>query len=165
MLQKESILLAKALLLVALLASSVAAQSNPATSIEVRQAWSRATPPAAPVAVGFAMIINSSNEADRLLSIEATISESVELHETTVVDRIARMRAVARLEIAGGSTVVLKPSGLHLMFIKPKAPLREGEKFKATLRFEKAGAKEAEFSVLSLGARDASHGGHGAKTP
>jgi len=153
------------LLLTALLSLPAQAQFKTANPIDVRQAWSRATPPAAPVAVGFATISNSGEQADHLLSIEATISESVELHETTVVDGIARMRAVARLEIAGRSTVVLKPSGLHLMFIKPKAPLREGEKFKATLRFDKAGVKEVEFSVLSLGARDAPHGGHGAKAP
>ena len=48
------------------------------------------------------------------------------------------------------------------MFIKPNAPLREGDRFAATLVFEKAGAIEVGFTVQGMGARDL-HAGHGSK--
>jgi copper(I)-binding protein len=43
------------------------------------------------------------------------------------------------------------------MFMNLKRPLQQGEKFKGTLGFEKAGAIEVEFDVEALGASP----GHG----
>ena len=51
------------------------------------------------------------------------------------------------IEIPAGATVELKPGGLHVMFMKIKHPLAEGDTFKATLNFEKAGKVDVDFTV------------------
>ena len=43
----------------------------------------------------------------------------VELHETTVVDGVARMRALDSITVPPGSTVVLERGGKHLMLMRP----------------------------------------------
>ena len=54
-----------------------------------------------------------------------------------------------------GKTVVLKPGGLHIMFLNLPGPLKQGEKFTAQLSFEKAGKVEVTFDVQPIGAREA----------
>src|SRR5690606_22188869 len=52
---------------------------------------------------------------------------SVELHETRVVDGVSRMRAVERMPVMAGEETLLRPGGLHLMLMRPLAPLAEGD--------------------------------------
>ncbi len=47
------------------------------------------------------------------------------------------------MPIPANGTVVLGPSGYHLMLMDLKAPLQKGETFKASLTFEHAGTIEA----------------------
>ena len=58
----------------------------------------------------------------------------------------------------------LDPGGYHIMFMGMKQQLKEGEHFKATLDFEKAGKVDVDFTVAGIGA---THGGgsFGTMTP
>lgn len=66
------------------------------------------------------------------------------------------------VEIKPGETITLKSGGSHIMFLKPKQKLLEGEKFPVTLRFERGGEITVEFAVQGLGkAKPANeHDGH-----
>lgn len=141
-------------LLLLLYAAPAFAQGRAPTALTVQDAWARATPPAAPVAGGYLTITNAGKDADRLLRITAANAESAEIYELMLVDGIARMRSVADLAVPAGETIKLAAGGLHIMFIKPKARLREGDRFAATLIFEKAGAIEVGFAVQGIGARE-----------
>ena len=136
-----------------------------AGSITIDHPWSRATPPIAPVAGGYLTLTNDGDIADRLISISSPLSDRVEIHESTVSDGVASMRPVQiGIEIGAGETVELQPGGMHIMFLKPSRPLKDGERFGATLVFEQAGAIDVEFAVQNMGARPASaneHDGHG----
>ncbi len=136
-----------------------------AGSITIDHPWSRATPPVAPVAGGYLTLTNDGDIADRLISISSPLSDRVEIHESTVSDGVASMRPVQiGIEIGSGETVELQPGGMHIMFLKPSRPLKDGERFAATLVFEQAGAIDVEFAVQNMGARPASankHDGHG----
>jgi copper(I)-binding protein len=56
--------------------------------------------------------------------------------------------------------VKLEPGGYHLMLLKLKKPLVAGQRYKATLLFEKAGPIEVEFEVRAMGAgQQKGHGG------
>ena len=46
----------------------------------------------------------------------------------------------------------LTPGGMHLMFVGLKQPLKQGQKLKGTLVFEKAGTIQVEFAVRGIGA-------------
>lgn len=132
----------------------------------VGQPWSRATPSVAPVAGGYLAITNNGSESDFLLGGSSPNASSVEVHESTTQDGVARMRPLPEgLVIAPGQTVELKPGATHLMFVKPLAPFKQGDKIDATLKFKIAGEIKVQFDVQGMGAKGppdaSSHQGHG----
>ncbi|MFZ2869230.1 copper chaperone PCu(A)C [Zavarzinia sp.] len=130
-----------------------------AGNLEIVHPWSRATPAGAKVAGGFFKVENKGDTPDRLLSVGSDIAEKVQVHEMTMTaEGMASMNEVTGgIEIAPGATLELKPGSYHVMFIGLKHPLVEGEKFKGTLTFEKAGTVEVDFVVGPLGGTS----GHG----
>ena len=139
----------------------------PAAPVEIKlgplvisQPWARATPSGAPVAGGYIRVTNKGAEADRLVSGTTDISAAVELHEMKTEDGVMKMRPLpAGLVIEPGQTVELKPGGLHFMFTGLKRQLIQGESFKVTLVFEKAGPVTLNFRIEGLGARGAGAAG------
>jgi len=125
-------------------------------SLVIEGPWSRATPGGAKIGSGYMRITNRGPEPDRLIGGTAAVARTFELHESSDVDGIARMRAVeGGLPIKPGETVELKPGGLHAMLVDLKQPLREGDVVKGTLVFEKAGTIAIEYRVAGIGAQSA----------
>lgn len=129
--------------------------------IDIHHPWSRATVPNAKVAAGYLYIKNSGSEADRLVSIFTDVAGKTEIHEMAIDSAgVMTMRPVeGALEIPAGGEVKLAPKGLHVMFMELKQQIKEGEKFKATLTFEKAGTVEVEFAVDKMGENHDGHDG------
>ncbi|PPD16004.1 MAG: hypothetical protein CTY25_04260 [Methylobacterium sp.] len=147
--------------------SPLAAHDYKLGDLRIDHPWSRATPGGAKVAGGFMKITNNGQEADRLVGGTLVSAGIVEIHEMAMQGNVMTMRALAQgLEIRPGQTVELKPGGLHMMFLELKSPLKEGEKVKGTLVFQRAGTIEVEFKVEGRGASGAhdhgahDHGGH-----
>lgn len=132
----------------ALSATALFAQDFTLGSLQIHNPASRATLPGQPVGGGFMTVVNKG-EADRLVSIAAPdVSDDVQLHEMAMENDVMKMRQLPDgIEIPAGATVELKPGGLHVMFMKIKHPLAEGDTFKATLNFEKAGKVDVDFTV------------------
>jgi len=130
----------------------------------INHPWSRATPGGAKVAGGFMTITNSGTSADRLVSASLEIARTVEIHEMAMNGNVMTMRALEKgLEIKPGETVTLKPGSFHVMFIDIARPLKEDEKIKGELVFEKAGRIAVEFKVenrAGTGEHGAGHGSH-----
>lgn len=130
-------------------------------TLTVERPWTRATPQGASVAAGYLVIENRGAALDRLISVSvpADVAGRAEIHEMAVQDGVMRMRPLPRgIEIAPGFTVKLEPGGLHLMFLDLKRPLAKGDRFKGTLKFERAGDVEVEFVTEAMGApRHMSH--------
>ena len=146
----------KRILMVAALCAASGAWAAGKPGIHVTEAWSRATPAVAPVAGGFMTLVNEGDPDERLLRVESDIARKVEIHEMRHEDGVMRMRQLADgLAVPAGGKVVLKPGGYHLMFIKPVRALVEGERFEATLVFQRAGRVKVMFDVRAMGA-----GGH-----
>ncbi len=132
--------------------SADAAQPTKRDGIVIEQAWTRATPPKAPVAGGFVTIRNKGNRDDRLVSVTSPDAASVEIHQMSMDGGVMRMRKLNDgVAIGANAARILKPGGYHLMFIGPKRPFVEGGTVTATLRFEKAGTHEVHFDVQALG--------------
>ena len=145
-------LLSCTLLMTACSASS-ADNTHDIGKLRVSDVWAKATPPQARVAGGYLSVQNRGDAADKLLRVESAVAASVEIHEMSDVGGVARMREVTNgVELPAGSTTTLKPGGYHLMFIKPKRALVEGERFTATLRFRDAGKVSVTFTVRGMGA-------------
>lgn len=139
-----------------------------AGDLEIGHPWSRATPEGAKVAAGYFKISNSGAEADRLVAVTGEIAGRTEIHEMAVdADGVMTMRPLAGgVEIPAGGAVTLEPGGIHVMFMDLKQGPKEGERFKGTLTFEKAGSVDVEFAVEAMGghgSQDAgdSHESHG----
>jgi copper(I)-binding protein len=121
-------------------------------NIEIKQAWSRATPNGSPVAAGYLTIENQGSSPDRLLEVNSASARKVELHTTVVENGVASMRPVnGGLLIPANGSVTLQPGGNHLMFIGLSAPLAEGTRVPVELYFEKAGKIAANLDVAAIG--------------
>jgi len=124
---------------------------RPAPQLVVRDAWSRATPPGAEVAVGY-LVVDNPGAADRLRSVETAAAERAELHTMTMHDGVMRMRpAPGGLPVAAGGRLELAPRGAHIMFIRPTRPFVAGHSVEITLRFERAGARIVRLPIVALG--------------
>lgn len=131
--------------------------------------WVRATVPAQQ-ATGAFMTIQSPT-AVKLVSVSTSVAEVAEVHEMAMDGSVMRMRPVAALDVPAGKPVELKPGGYHLMLMKLKAPIKDGENVPLTLVFEDAAKARMSVQVVAparspaaAAASDAAkdmHGGHG----
>jgi len=137
----------------ALVLATFAAQAHDfkAGAITIGHPYARATAAGQPTGGGFMKFVNAGGN-DKLLSVSAEVSKTVELHEMKMEGDVMRMRQVDGIELQAGKTVELKPGGYHVMFVGLKAPLKAGDKFPLKLKFEKAGDVTVEVNVEVPGA-------------
>lgn len=107
-------------------------------ALHVEDAMARPSPMAAGNGAAYLTIVNPTDTADRLISVESSIAASTELHET--IDDNGILRMIPRPEgfaIPAHSTLELKPGAKHIMFVDLVAPLEAGQTFELTLNFER----------------------------
>jgi copper(I)-binding protein len=141
----------------ALLVLPALAQDHEKGDIQVRHAWSRATPSGASIGVGYMEIHNRGKQADRLVAATTPVAKRVELHITQREGDVMRMRQVESYEIPARARFALRPGASHLMLFELARPLKQGERFPMTLRFERAGEIEIELEVQEIGSRHPKH--------
>jgi copper(I)-binding protein len=116
--------------------------------------WSRATPGGAKIGGGYMTITNNGSAPDKLLSATTSVADRVEIHEMAMSNNVMTMRKLdGGVAVPPGKTVAFAPGSYHLMLVGLKAPLKEGDRVKATLTFEKAGAVEVTINVEGIGAQ------------
>ncbi|HEY4142745.1 MAG TPA: copper chaperone PCu(A)C [Pseudolabrys sp.] len=116
--------------------------------------WSRATPGGAKIGGGYMTITNNGSAPDKLLSATTSVADHVEIHEMAMANNVMTMRKIdSGVTVEPGKTVAFSPGGYHLMLVDLKAPLKEGDRVKATLTFEKAGSVEVTINVEGIGAQ------------
>lgn len=141
--------------------AAAAPQSFKAGALTIEAPWIRATPGGAKIAGGYMKITNAGKDADRLIGGTFPVAGRFEVHEMSTEGGVMKMRHLAKgLDIKPGETVELKPGGLHVMFMDLKQGLKEGETYKGSLIFEKAGKIEIEYRVGPIGGGMPQSGGH-----
>jgi copper(I)-binding protein len=120
--------------------------------VTVSHPWARATPGGVKVGGAFLEMKAATGQGDRLVGARSPAAGAVELHSHVMEKGIAKMRRVDAIALRAGASVVLKPSGYHLMLTGLHAPLKEGDLLKLTLVFEKAGEIEVDATVEPVGA-------------
>lgn len=137
-------------LAVALLCATATARDFNVGDIAIRQPF--ATPSLAGTSSGVAYLASLENKGaspERLVRASTPVAASVELH-TMAVDAqgVMRMRDIDGIALAPKSNLQMQPgSGMHLMLIGLKAPLKEGTSFPMTLQFERAGTVQVTVDV------------------
>lgn len=107
-----------------------------ANSINIDDAYARATPPNLPNSAIFMDIKNSSDKDVSLVEAKSSISNVVELHTHSMKDGVMSMHQVPKIDVKANSTTHLKPGGFHVMLIGLKQkPLKEGQKVDVSLSF------------------------------
>ena len=131
----------------ALLAGAAQAHSFVVGALDIGHPWSR---PAAQGGngAGFLSLTSKSKAADRLVSASSPVAGRVEIHESMIMDGKAMMHPrPGGMPVPAGGKAEMKPGGWHLMFMGLKRPLAVGDRFPATLTFQKAGKVQVEFVV------------------
>lgn len=104
------------LLLALLLAACADGQEAPvvATDVTITQPM-----PGKSMRAAYLALTNNTTEAIRITRVTSDAFASVQLHETSLKDGVARMRSLPQLEIRAGETVRLERGGKHLMLMRP----------------------------------------------
>jgi copper(I)-binding protein len=131
-------------------AFTVQAHSYRVGDIAVGHPYARATAPGQPTGGAYLRLENHGAQADRLVSASAEVAKSVELHRMQMQGDVMRMRQIDAIEIPANKSVALESGGWHIMLVGLKAPLKEGDRFPMTLKFEKAGEVKVDVVVESV---------------
>lgn len=151
--------LASLLLAVATI-QSAHAQGQAGRAIVIEEPWARATPGGASTGAAYMTIVNKGGTADRLLSAATPVARDVQFHKVTEESGISRMRELKAIDIASGTSVLLKPGNIHIMLVGLKQPLKQGESFPLTLEFETAGRIDVRVATARVGATRPDSGKH-----
>lgn len=122
-------------------AAALAAKAN----VDITEAWTRASGNAMNAPVYLHIV--SAKDPDKLVGAEVTMAGKVELR-----DEMGRATPVPAIDIPAGGTVNFGPGGKYLNLVGLKAPLKEGDSFLLTLKFDKAGTSSAAVKVLGSAA-------------
>ena len=138
-------LLRALVLLLAIAATLPACARDRDCAPRVREGWIRLLPGGMPMHAGFGRIENPCAMPLTITGARSAAYGSVELHESRVVEGMNRMRAVPELRIAPDDAAVLKPGGLHLMLMDPRAPLKDGSRVAIEFTLQDGRVLRGEF--------------------
>lgn len=141
------------LLSVPLLLAAACSRPMPVPSIEVRDAWARATAPGQSSGAIYVTLVNAGEEGDRLVGASTPRAAIAMLHKNAMMNGIVRMQTLDAVSIPPETTVALPPGGAHIMLHGLTAPLVAGEPMAVTFRFEKSGNKTVTATVVAPAAR------------
>jgi copper(I)-binding protein len=121
------------------------------TTIEVSNAWCRATPNGA--RTGACYFTVKSSGAERLTGVATPAAAVAQLHSMAMAaGRMTMAEIPDGLALPAGKAVELKPGAAHLMLIGLTGPLIEGQSVELTLGFHDAPAMQVLAPVRLPGA-------------
>lgn len=146
-------------LLAAALASPVWAQT-----VDVKDAWVRATVPSQKATGAFMKL--TAKEGTKLVGVSTPVASVAEVHEMKMDGDVMKMRAVqGGLDLPAGKAVELKPGGYHVMLMDLKEALVKDSTIAVTLVFKNAKGVESKTELkvpvlmaAPMGMSDAAHG-------
>lgn len=128
-----------------------------AGSISVSEPYARAVPSGHPNSAAFMVLKNTSNQDRALVSAQSDVSKVVELHTHIKEGGMMRMRRINKIDIKAGNETVLKPGGLHVMFIGLKQPLQPGDKIELQLEFDDKSSVTLQVPVKMVAGMQKKH--------
>lgn len=113
--------------------------------LKVEGAWVRAAVEGQSGTGAFMQI--TPNQDLELVGFDTAEAEVNEVHEMKMDGDIMKMSAIPSLALPGGKTTELKPGSYHLMMMKLKQPLLEGQKVQLNLTVKDKDAVVSTFPV------------------
>ena len=124
------------------------------STIEVTDAWIREAPPGAAMLAAYMKIHNAGTEARVLTRIDSPRFNHVMLHQSIVIDGVAKMIHQDSLEIPAGGDLILKPGSYHLMMPSSEIPLQRGDCVEFVLHMQNGEKITARATVKRAGDTD-----------
>ncbi len=121
--------------------------NKPTPEITITDNWVRATAEGQEVGAAY-MTITSATDT-KLVGVESSVADSVEIHKMSMENGIMKMRMLEELELKANTPNKLEPGGFHLMLFDLKKPLIVGEQTTFTLHFKNQAGKENVLSINS----------------
>lgn len=160
----EEVVMSKRLVLLATVVfASFSGLVSAAGHLMVDNAWVREAPPGAMALAGYMTLHNSSDKPRLLVSAESESFEKVMLHRTVMEGTISKMVHQHMITIPANGMVSFEPNSYHLMMMKPKQPLKAGDKVSVTLHF-KSGDTQDVSHVVRTGMAGMGGMNHGEKS-
>lgn len=133
----------------AALAAVTLATSALAGEIDVRDAYARASSPAAKAGAIFMTLANTGTQDDRLLAVASDVAQKVELHtHVQSGDGIMKMTAMPDgIDLPAGATHALERGGDHVMLMGLTRSLAQDDTVTLKLTFEHAGEITVDVPV------------------
>ncbi len=128
------------------------AAAGDAPSIQIDHPWARASAGAAKTGAAY-VTLTDQGQPDQLVGASTPVAASAELHESMDDMGMMKMRPITGLPLTPGKPVKLAPGGYHLMLMGLKAPLKAGDSFPLTLRFQHAPPQTVTVTVEPIGAK------------
>ena len=94
-------------------------------------------------------IENNQTTADTLYKVDSELAEKVEIHETYSSGDVMGMREIGMVVIEAESSFDLKPGAHHIMLMKLKQDLKNGDNGEFVLHFKNAGEIKISAVVRS----------------
>jgi periplasmic copper chaperone A len=115
--------------------------------------WARATPGGSTIGAAYVELSGiKSAQGDKLVGASSPVAGRIEIHTHLMEDGVMKMRKVDSIAIPSGEARKLSPGGDHLMMFDLKAPLKQGEVFPLTLKFDASGEITVDAVIESVGA-------------
>ncbi len=117
-----------------------------AQTVEVQDAWARATVQGQKASGAF-MKITASTDI-RLVGVITPVAAVAEVHEMRMDGGVMTMRALdGGLALPAGKAVELKPGGYHVMLMDLKVPFQKDTTIPLTLVFKDSAGKETRSAL------------------
>ena len=123
---------------------------NAAEAISIANPRIRATAPGQKISGAFMTLTNSSATPYALTAVSFGAAEVVEIHETSMQDKMMQMKRIGQIDIPANGMVELKPGSYHIMLMGLKKELTAGTTEILTLTFSDNSQKTVEASVGDL---------------
>lgn len=110
-------------------------------------AWVPTAPPNAMAHAAYITLHNQGESPRILMGVSAAGYAMAHLHQSDEIDGVATMTMLHQIEISAGGILTMKPGGLHVMLMAPKAPTAEGDTVQLTLTFANGDVMMIEAEV------------------
>jgi|TARA_B110001469_G_C9459988_1_gene231867 copper(I)-binding protein len=131
--------------LLLMLVTSVQAQN-----LTVTEGFIRESIPGTTISSAYMTLTNTSEKSVTLVGVSSKVSARIEMHEHSMSNGMMSMRQLESILINRMETVILQPSGLHLMIFDIKEPLKQGDLITLTLHFSSHANVEVQLPVQGI---------------
>ncbi|WP_144211268.1 copper chaperone PCu(A)C [Shewanella donghaensis] len=129
-------------------------------SIMLKEGHVRAMPASVPNTAAYLTLMNHSDNAVSLVSVTTPVAKEAQLHTLIEENGVVKMRQVEGFDIESHGTLMLQPSGNHIMLLSLTKSLMVGDKVPLTLTFSDGEQLDIELIVAKKSASDIEESHH-----